>query len=55
MTLSLCIAQLNPVVGDIRGNLAKAIEAAETAHQQGHQLLVFSELFLCGYAAEDLF
>lgn len=55
MTLSLCIAQLNPVVGDIRGNLAKAIEAAHTAHAQGHQLLVFSELFLCGYAAEDLF
>ncbi|THU02766.1 NAD+ synthase [Lampropedia puyangensis] len=55
MTLSICIAQLNPVVGDVKGNLAKAIAAAESAHQQAHQLVVFPELFLCGYAAEDLF
>lgn len=55
MSLSICIAQLNPVVGDLQGNAQKAITAAQQAFDNGHQLLVFSELFICGYAAEDLF
>lgn len=52
---SLCVAQLNPVVGDWQGNADRAIEAAHQAWERGHQLLVFPELFLCGYAAEDLY
>jgi NAD+ synthase (glutamine-hydrolysing) len=55
MTLKLCIAQLNYVVGDLAGNTDKIIEAAHQAHDQGAQLLLTSELSLCGYAAEDLF
>lgn len=54
-SLSICVAQLNPVVGDVQGNLAMALQAAEQAQRQGVDLLVFPELFLCGYAAEDLF
>ena len=32
MTLSICTAQLNFVVGDMPGNARKIIEAARTAH-----------------------
>lgn len=54
MTTSICIAQLNFVVGDLSGNAQKIIEAAKQAHAQGASLLVTPELALCGYAAEDL-
>ena len=54
MTTSICIAQLNFIVGDLSGNAQKIIEAAKQAHAQGASLLVTPELALCGYAAEDL-
>ena len=50
--LSLALAQLNPTVGDLPGNLAK-VRAARAA-AGGVDLLVTSELYLCGYPAEDL-
>ena len=50
--LTIAIAQLNPVVGDIEGNVAK-IEAAR-AELPDADLIVFSELFLTGYPPEDL-
>ncbi|MDP4075147.1 NAD+ synthase [Acidovorax sp. A1169] len=55
MTLSICTAQLNFVVGDMPGNAQKIIAAARQAHAQGAQLLLTPELAICGYAAEDLF
>ncbi|EJE50368.1 NAD+ synthetase [Acidovorax sp. CF316] len=55
MTLSICTAQLNFVVGDMPGNAQKIIAAARDAHAQGAQLLLTPELAICGYAAEDLF
>ena len=54
MTLQLCIAQLNFVVGDMPGNARKIIEAARTAYDQGAKVLITPELAICGYAAEDL-
>ena len=54
MTTSICIAQLNFVVGDLSGNAQKIIDAAQQAQSQGAKLLVTPELALCGYAAEDL-
>jgi NAD+ synthase (glutamine-hydrolysing) len=54
MTLQLCIAQLNFVVGDMPGNARKMIEAARTAYDQGARVLITTELAICGYAAEDL-
>ena len=54
MTLQLCIAQLNFVVGDMPGNARKMIEAARTAYDQGARVLITPELAICGYAAEDL-
>ena len=55
MTLKLCIAQLNYVVGDMAGNAQKIIQAARAAYQRGVRLVLTPELSLCGYAAEDLF
>jgi NAD+ synthase len=52
--LALTIAQLNPVVGDIAGNADKARRARAKAAQDGADLVVFSELFICGYPPEDL-
>ena len=55
MTIPICVAQLNFVVGDMAGNARKIIDAAQQAHNQGVRLLLTPELALCGYAAEDLF
>ncbi|MDP3832522.1 MAG: NAD+ synthase, partial [Hydrogenophaga sp.] len=55
MTLSICVAQLNFVVGDMSGNARKIIDAATQAHARGVRLLLTPELAICGYAAEDLF
>ena len=48
------LAQLNPTVGDIDGNAAKARAARERAKADGADLVVLSELFLTGYPPEDL-
>ncbi len=55
MTLKVCVAQFNFVVGDMVGNAQKIIGAAKEAHARGAQLLLTPELAICGYAAEDLF
>ncbi len=55
MTLKLCVAQLNFVVGDLEGNARKIIDAARSAYADGARLLLTPELSICGYAAEDLF
>jgi NAD+ synthase (glutamine-hydrolysing) len=55
MTLTVCVAQLNLVVGDLRGNSQKIVDAATAAYAQGARLVLTPELSICGYAAEDLF
>ncbi len=55
MTLKICVAQLNFVVGDMAGNAQKIIDCATAAYQDGARLVLTPELSLCGYAAEDLF
>ncbi len=52
--LTLFCAQLNPVVGDVKGNLALAEVALVRAKSAGADMLVMSELFILGYPAEDL-
>jgi NAD+ synthase (glutamine-hydrolysing) len=54
MALSICIAQLNLVVGDMPGNAQKIIDAARRAYEQGARLVLTPELSICGYPAEDL-
>ncbi|MFG1191946.1 NAD+ synthase [Xanthobacter flavus] len=53
-TLLIAIAQLNPTVGDVSGNLAIARRTRQTAGEAGADLVVFPELFIAGYPAEDL-
>lgn len=55
MTLKICVAQLNFVVGDMAGNAQKIIDCATSAYHDGARLVLTPELSLCGYAAEDLF
>jgi NAD+ synthase len=50
--LTIALAQLNPVMGDIPGNLARA--RAARAEAAGADLILFSELFITGYPPEDL-
>lgn len=52
--MKIAIAQLNPTVGDINGNAAKALAARAEAAGFGADLIVFPELFLAGYPPEDL-
>jgi NAD+ synthase len=53
-TLRIAVAQLDSIVGDIDGNLAKARGARAEAAAGGADLLVLSELFVAGYPPEDL-
>jgi NAD+ synthase len=48
----IALAQLNPVMGDIAGNLARAREAR--ARVPDADVILFSELFITGYPPEDL-
>src|SRR5690606_41526174 len=53
-TLRIAVAQLNPTVGDVAGNLAMARTARAEAAQAGADLVLFTELFIAGYPPEDL-
>jgi NAD+ synthase (glutamine-hydrolysing) len=53
-SLRIALSQLNPVVGDLEGNVAKASAAVEDARAAGAQLLLLPELMITGYPPEDL-
>ena len=50
----LALCQTNPVVGDIAGNLATAIEQIKIAAKAGADLILFGEMAVTGYPIEDL-
>src|SRR5262245_12599661 len=52
--MAIALAQLNPVVGDIQGNLKRARAAHAEARAGNADLILFSELFITGYPPEDL-
>ena len=52
--MKILLAQLNNIVGDIKGNTSKALEILNKANEESIDLVVFSELFLSGYPPEDL-
>ena len=49
--LTIALAQLNPIVGDIEGNVALALNAHKDATQAGADLVLFTELFMSGCGA----
>ena len=52
--LRVALAQINPTVGDIRGNARKISDYIARARDEGAALVVFPELALTGYPPEDL-
>ncbi|MFZ2311331.1 MAG: nitrilase-related carbon-nitrogen hydrolase, partial [Methylobacter sp.] len=55
MTLKIALAQTNFLVGDIAANVNNIVEAAIHARDElGAEIIVFPELTITGYPAEDL-
>ncbi len=52
--LTLALAQINPTVGDLAGNLARIRDARGKASALGADLVVYPELVVAGYPPEDL-
>src|SRR6202521_3659540 len=52
--LAIAVAQLNPIVGDVSGNLERARIARAQPARDGADIVAFSELFIAGYPPEDL-
>src|SRR5215212_6193710 len=52
--LRLALAQIDPIVGDIDGNVRLIAESIERARDAGAQLILLPELCLSGYPPEDL-
>src|SRR6202163_4953369 len=52
--LAIAVAQLNPIVGDVTGNLERARTARAQAARERADVIAFSELFIAGYPPEDL-
>ncbi|MGE5335839.1 MAG: NAD+ synthase [Nitrososphaerota archaeon] len=53
--MRLALAQINPTVGAIGANAAKVAEWIARAREEGAELVVFPELCIPGYPAEDLY
>src|SRR3712207_909252 len=53
-TLRLALAQINTVVGDLDGNVARVVGAIRDARGAGADLVLLPELAVTGYPPEDL-
>lgn len=53
-SLKIHLAQINFVVGDIDGNYQKIIQHYDIANEANCDLIIFSEMAICGYPCEDL-
>ena len=47
--MKLGVAQINPTVGDLSGNLKIIQDAYQSLVQSGAELVIFPELVICGY------
>lgn len=52
--MKLVLAQCNFTIGDVDGNVAKIMQCCRSAYEQRADLIVFSELSICGYPPKDL-
>ena len=52
--MKVIIAQLDPTIGDFKGNSQKIISALKQAQQEKAEIALFAEMALCGYPPEDL-
>ena len=53
-TLRVALAQINPVVGDLEGNVRRIAERIDQARALGADVVLFPELAVTGYPPEDL-
>lgn len=51
--MKVLVAQLNPTIGDYRGNVKKVIDSLDKGHREKADIVLFPELTLCGYPPED--
>lgn len=52
--LRIAIGQINPTVGDLKGNSKKVLDGVEKAKDVQADIVVFPETAICGYPPEDL-
>lgn len=52
--MKIAICQSNPIIGDLKGNSEKILLGYWRACSEGADLVIFPELFLCGYPPLDL-
>jgi len=52
--MKIAVSQLNYTIGDIEGNSAKIIREILRAKGADADLVIFSELSVCGYPPKDL-
>ncbi|MCD6471158.1 NAD+ synthase [bacterium] len=52
--MKISIAQLDPIIGDIVGNVQKIKETLKTVKEKKSDLVIFSEMFITGYPPRDL-
>ena len=53
-SIRLALAQVNPSVGDLSGNVEKIIHYTSIAEKSGADIIAFPELSVTGYPPEDL-
>jgi NAD+ synthase (glutamine-hydrolysing) len=51
--MKICIAQQNYQIGNFEKNTQQMLSAIEAAKKQGADLILFSEMSVCGYPARD--
>ncbi|MDH7603623.1 MAG: NAD+ synthase [Melioribacter sp.] len=52
--MKIAICQYNPIIGDLKGNTEKILDGYKKGINDGADLVVFPELFICGYPPLDL-
>jgi len=52
--VKIALAQINPTVGDLEGNVALIVDRAQRAAKLGAAVVAFPELAISGYPPEDL-
>jgi NAD+ synthase/NAD+ synthase (glutamine-hydrolysing) len=52
--VKIALGQINPTIGDFSGNSKKIIDTTRQARARGAQVVLFSELAVCGYPPRDL-
>lgn len=53
-TIKIALAQINPTVGGIEGNVLKICDYIQQAREKKSSLVIFPELSITGYPPEDL-